>query len=211
MTARARSARKTATRPYGEESHELILSAARKLFAAQGLVATSMQDIADTAGVSRATVFNQFGSKQLILDAITADSLTSYRNMLDDSLADERTPTAKLLRLLFARMAVGLQANRRLYRHVFVEINKVSLGLDAEGLSPGIRRQAYERLVRLFARGQERGDITRALPPEVLATAFDSLLSGAVSQWLQGNSTAQLDDMLGALAEVFLSGAARRA
>jgi AcrR family transcriptional regulator len=202
--------RKSNARHYGDETRELILSAARKLFAANGLADTSMQDIADDAGVSRATVFNQFGSKQLVLDAITADSLTNYCRLLDDALADERTSTLDLLRTIFARMAAGLQANRRLYRHVFAEIRKVSLGLDAEGLSPGLRHEAFDRLVSLFARGQTRGDITRALPPEVLATAFDSLLSGAVTQWLQDGSGTSLDKLLAALGEVFLSGAARR-
>jgi len=209
VTSRSRRG-KTAVRHYGDETRELILSAARRHFASRGLAGVSMQDIADAAGVSRATVFNQFGSKQLILDAITADSLRSYCRLLDEALADEDTPTLDLLRSLFQRMATGLQTNRRLYRQVFAEIRKVSLGLDAEGLSPAIRREAFGRLVRLFARGQARGDITRTLPADVLATAFDSLLSGAVTHWLRSARRMRLDELLAALAEVFLSGAANR-
>ena len=136
MSARARPAREART--YGEETRELILKAAEKLFAAKGLQSVSMQDIADEAGVSRATVFNQFGSKILLLDAITARSLESYRAMLGAALADEEAPTTTLLRRLFRQMGKGIAGNRNLYREVFVEIRTVSMGLDDEGASPGL-------------------------------------------------------------------------
>ncbi|MBI1362311.1 MAG: TetR family transcriptional regulator [Alphaproteobacteria bacterium] len=201
---------KAGVRTYGMETRELIMSAARRLFADHGLAKVSMQDVADAADVSRATVFNQFGSKQSIVDAIAADSLKNYRSMLDDALADEFTPTLGLLRQLFDRMAKGLEANRKLYRHLFVEIRKTSLGLDG-GMSSDLRRETFDRLVLLFARGQSRGDVTGALPPEVMATAFDSLLSGAVTQWLQSSPRTSLSRMLAALAEVFLVGVAGKA
>lgn len=96
MTARSRPAKETTVRTYGDETRELILKAAQKLFATRGLHETSMQDIADEARVSRATVFNQFGSKHLVLDAITARSLAAYRDLLAAALADDQTPTPDL-------------------------------------------------------------------------------------------------------------------
>jgi AcrR family transcriptional regulator len=197
-------------RPYGDESRQLILAAAQKLFAAQGLHATSMQEIAVAARISRATVFNQFGSKQLVLDAITAKSLRSYRDLLAEALADESTPTAAILEQLFARMSVGLERNRSLYREVFTEIRKVSMGLDAGGESPSLKSEAFRLLVDIFARGQARRELTRDYPAEVLATAYDSLLSGAVTQWLHAAPKAPLGPLLASLAAVFLKGAAAK-
>ncbi|SUS03364.1 hypothetical protein DF3PB_10116 [uncultured Defluviicoccus sp.] len=201
---------KARVRTYGAETREAVLSTARELFAERGLAQVSMQDIADAAQVSRATVFNQFRSKQSIVDAITAESLKNYRGLLAAALADEATPTLDLLRQLFDRMAKGLQANRKLYRHLFVEIRKTSLGLDG-GVVSDLRRETFEELVKLFARGQSRGDVTRALPPELLATAFDSLLSGAVTHWLQNSVRMPLHRILADLAEVFLVGIAGKA
>jgi AcrR family transcriptional regulator len=206
MSARERPAREART--YGEETRELILKAAEKLFAAKGLQSVSMQDIADEAGVSRATVFNQFGSKILLLDAITARSLESYRAMLGAALADEEAPTTTLLRRLFRQMGKGIAGNRNLYREVFVEIRKVSMGLDDEGASPGLKRETFSLLTTIFERGQERGDISRAASAEVLATAFDSLLSGAVIQWLHAQRRGSLPTLLESLIDVFLDGAA---
>ena len=160
-----------------------------------------------TAGVSRATVFNQFGSKILVLDAITARSLENYRELLGAALRDEDAPTATLLRRLFRQMGKGIAANQNLYREVFVEIRKVSMGLDGEGVSPGLKRETFGILVAIFARGQKRGDISRAASAEVLATAFDSLLSGAVIQWLHAQRRGSLPTMLDSLIDVFLDGA----
>jgi AcrR family transcriptional regulator len=205
----SRSAR-TPARSYGEDSRELILAAAQKLFAIRGLHATSMLDIAKEANVSRATVFNQFGSKHLVLDAITALSLAAYRDLLAAALADETTLTPDILRGLFAAMSHGLERNRALYREVFTEIRKVSMGLDGDGISPGLREQTFEMLVHIFARGQARADISRKQSADVLATAFDSLLSGAVAQWLHAPGKSALEPLLASLVEVFLDGVATR-
>ncbi len=194
-------------RTYGEETRWLVLKAAEKLFATRGLQDTSMQDIALEANVSRATVFNQFGSKQLVLDAITSRSLQSYCDLLSAALADARTPAPKLLTELFDQMGRGIEANRALYREVFTEIRKVSMGLDGAGESPRLRERAFEQLVEIFRRGQDRGELTTGQSAEVMATAYDSLLSGAVIQWLHDPRKGALRPMLSALADVFLKGA----
>ena len=205
MTPPAKTMREA--RPYGEETRALILQAAEALFAERGLHDVSMQDLADAAKVSRATVFNQFGSKQLVLDAITARSLGAYRALLQKAVDDETTPTPQLLRRLFRQMGKGIAANQSLYREVFAEIRKVSMGLDGEGESPRLKRETSELLTRLFVRGQNRGEISKSHPADVLATAYDSLLSGAVIQWLHDRRKGALPGLLEALVEVFLNGA----
>jgi TetR/AcrR family transcriptional repressor of mexJK operon len=51
-------------RPRDESKRAAIIGAAQHLFIAQGFAGTSMEAIADRAGVSKLTVYNQFGSKQ---------------------------------------------------------------------------------------------------------------------------------------------------
>lgn len=206
VSTRPRSARDVRT--YGEETRALILKSAEKLFATRGLHNTSMQDIAEEAQCSRATVFNQFGSKQLVLDAITAQSLRNYRDMLKAALDDETRPTPERLRNLYRLMGKGIESNRALYREVFAEIRKVSMGLDGEGDSPAARQETFDLLVAIFELGQARGELSRAQSAEVLATAYDSLLSGAVIQWLHDPRKGALPQLLSSLMDVFLKGAA---
>ncbi|HEU5105322.1 MAG TPA: helix-turn-helix domain-containing protein, partial [Solirubrobacterales bacterium] len=55
-----------------------ILEASRRLFARRGFSETSMGDIARTAQVARATVYNNFDDKQDILAEIIRDYMTGY-------------------------------------------------------------------------------------------------------------------------------------
>lgn len=199
-----------AVRSYGRQSRDLILAAAQTLFAARGLHETSMTDIANEAGLSRATVFNQFGSKALVLDALTARSLKAYRDLLDQALQTDAVHSHELVRRLFAQMSHGLEANRAIHQEVFGEIRKVSMGLDAEGESPILRQETFDRLVALMRRGQDRGELTGRRSAEALATAFDSLLAGAVTQWLHAGDGAPLAPFLSDLADLLLEGIAPR-
>ena len=50
--------------------------------------------------------------------------------------------------------------------------------------------------------------VTARQPAETLATAFDSLLAGAVTQWLHANDGGRLETLLADLADVLLEGIA---
>jgi AcrR family transcriptional regulator len=54
------------------DSRRTLIDAAAKLFAARGVEATTMDDIARAAGMSRTSVFNYFGYKEMILCEIGA-------------------------------------------------------------------------------------------------------------------------------------------
>ena len=63
------------------EAPERVLAAARRLFEADGYVATSIEDIAAEAGVARPTVFTAVGPKPVIL-----------RTVVDQALAGDDAP-----------------------------------------------------------------------------------------------------------------------
>ncbi|HEY7527265.1 MAG TPA: helix-turn-helix domain-containing protein [Candidatus Limnocylindria bacterium] len=54
------------------DSRRTLIDAAAKLFAERGVEATTMDDIARAAGMSRTSVFNYFGYKEMILCEIGA-------------------------------------------------------------------------------------------------------------------------------------------
>lgn len=67
---RRRGYNSTRRRAQAGELREDIVEAARRLFLAQGYVATTMEAIAAAAGVARPTVFAAFGSKAAILSRV---------------------------------------------------------------------------------------------------------------------------------------------
>ena len=139
------------------DQRQHIVDVARSLFAAEGADGVTMAEVAQAAGVARATVFNYFGSKHALIEGITEDVLEYYRIILDNALADERTPTPALLRAMFEVMGRGIEEDARFHRRVFREIAKIRLGLDPGSSAQCAAEQALARLVKLLARGQERG------------------------------------------------------
>ncbi|MFD9981777.1 TetR/AcrR family transcriptional regulator [Streptomyces massasporeus] len=69
-----------------------ILTAARELFLSDGFDRTSVDAVAARAGVSKRTVYDYFGDKQTLLQAVVdgvGESLVStIRRILDDTLTD---------------------------------------------------------------------------------------------------------------------------
>ena len=63
------------------ENVEAILAAARELFSNPGYTSARVADIAKLAGVSRATVYNNFEDKQAILNQLVRDYMSGYQEI----------------------------------------------------------------------------------------------------------------------------------
>ena len=183
---------------------ERILLAARELFTERGPDGVTVAEVAEAAGVSRATVFNHFGSKHALLEGITEDVIHAYDAFLQNALATEHLPVPTLLYTLFERMGAGIEAQRRFHSAVFREIAKLTLGLDEGGAAHVARQEALGHLIRLIERGQQRGELTSAQQSDDLAMAFDSLVFGTITHWLYDDESESLRDRMLRAAEIFL-------
>src|SRR5215210_4923332 len=82
-----RSAAGSGLRADAERNRERVLSAAREVFAEQGLDA-STNEIARRAGVGVATLFRRFPTRDDLVGATFADKMRAYAAAIDDALAD---------------------------------------------------------------------------------------------------------------------------
>ena len=190
------------------EQRERILAAAFELFSEHGFDGATMAEVADAAGVARATVFNHFGSKQGLVDAMTEGVLRFYQGMLDAALAAEDVSTPVLVRALFDQMGAGVELQPRIQRGIFREIGRLVLGLEEGGPAQRVDEENQLRVVKLLARGQERGELRAEQSPEALASAFGMLANGTITRWLFEDTQGSLRDRMRAAAEIFLGGAA---
>jgi AcrR family transcriptional regulator len=183
---------------------ERILDAARSLFASRGFDAVTMADVAEQAGVVRATVFNHFGSKAALVETITEGVLDAWAGMLDHAVADETTSTPTLVRALFDHMGFGIEQFHGFYRGVFREIMKIQVGLEEGGVAVHANQRALERLERLVARGQQRGDLSRSFATADLVSSFMSLANGTITHWLYEAASGSLRERMRSAAEIWL-------
>lgn len=181
-----------------------ILDSARLLFSARGFDEVTIAEVAELAGVARATVFNYFPSKHDLVDSITEEVLGYYQRMLQEALAHTEVSVPTLVRALFEQMGLGVQATHGFYRGVFREIAKLQVGLEEGSRSERARARAVALLRQLLARGQQRGELSDAHRADELAHAFDALVNGTITHWLYDDAAGSLQERMRRAAEIFL-------
>jgi AcrR family transcriptional regulator len=88
--------RKSRREAVSGHKRELILDAAREVFAAEGLEGASLRAIAMRAGYTPAALYFHFDSKEAIYAEVLRGSLTSLGKVVDDAVAKTRGPKQKL-------------------------------------------------------------------------------------------------------------------
>lgn len=88
-------------------TREKVIKAARELFVAQGYGATSLQEVAERAGVAVQTVYFVFGNKR-----------TLFKDVVDTSIAGDAEPVATMDREWFRDACAAPTAAGQLRAHV---------------------------------------------------------------------------------------------
>jgi AcrR family transcriptional regulator len=147
---------------------ERILDATAELLAADP--ATTLEQVAVGAGLSRATVYHHFESRDALLDALTERSVREVRAALDAARPDEDSAAAAMERVLRA----AWQVVGRYRGLVIVNPQRLERGQLRKRLDPAL---APVRAV--IARGQRDGDFDPELPAEWLLGILTDLIHAA--------------------------------
>jgi AcrR family transcriptional regulator len=199
-----------ATRPYtasrrrgSPRSVERVLEAAERLIRDDAFHSATMDEIATAAGVSRATVFNRFGSKLGLLQALF-DRATESPEMgaIHAALAIE-DPVASLDALIDAVCATW-EAHGFIYEQL-----QAIVVLEPDGSAPlQTHREEQRRDLRGLTRRLARANRLRQGLGEARATAALHMLTSLESfLWLRrqhGLSLRQTRDTIAELARTLL-------
>lgn len=82
--------------PHHGEARERVLNAAHQLFVAQGFAEVSMQQIAASAGITKATMYHHYPSKEALFLAVCLREGEQMRAGLERSVRDEQPFRAQL-------------------------------------------------------------------------------------------------------------------
>jgi TetR/AcrR family transcriptional repressor of mexCD-oprJ operon len=169
-----------------------ILDGAAQIFAVQGEQA-SMNDVAEAAGVARATVYRYFPNRESLLEALARAAVGDVDARLASARIDEVAPEEGIARAVRALVDVGSS---------FVLLARDRLRSDPEQFE----RKLTEPLRRLFERGQATGDIRGDITSARLTESLIGLIVGVMT------STPSLgrEDMMATTTGLFLDGARAR-
>ena len=187
------------------ETRQLILRAARRLFAQKGMEESTIRDIAREAGVSPASVVVHFKSKTALLEEALNRDIETALSELVASMPEDLELLDRLMHLAkgFFRL---YDQNRKLYRALI----RYTI-FEPAGETPNITNvsELYLRLLSsLVEAGQARGIIRPEVDPTVAAGAIFSLYLGAlIMLFRRTDMTVELvAEALAAMTDQYLKG-----
>ena len=160
------------------ETAERILTVSQQLFLQRGFASTAMEDIADTAGISRASLFNYFNGKTAIIEALAARLEPRLVQMVNHYLAKPLS-TEQRITALFAYVARVVEQTTELTRLL---LTRGGSAADFPAL-----RLAF---VTLVEEGQRRGEVRDDFAAEIIAdTLYLGFVAGLLG-WVRTGNTA---------------------
>ncbi len=185
-------------RPRSQKAHKAVLDAAAELLLSRGLSAVSMDEVAEHAGVSKATIYRWWPTKEtLALDALYTEWAAAQSSPRDTG--DLRGDLLSMLRP-WARLLTGSRPYGRVLAALLTEA-QTDPAFAAEYLRRFIEpRRAYARTV--FHRAIERGEIPADTKIEV---ALDLLYGPIYHRLLHGHAPLN-DRFVREVVDMLLSG-----
>ena len=183
------------------ETYERLMRAALRLFADQGLAATTVEQITEAADVGKGTFFNYFPTKEHVLMAF-GDSRIKKLETAREEAREGAKPIWQVLRRLAHSLAEEASHSPGLLRSILVAplsrepVREFMAGKLEEGR--GV-------LEEVFQIGQDRAELRPDLSVAHMARGFQQSVFGALVIWSldpRGNLLAWLDAWL----EMFLGG-----
>jgi AcrR family transcriptional regulator len=183
-----------------DEQREMILERAAQLFARRGYPATSMNQVAEACGLSKATLYHYYKDKYALLVSIAETHVSHLESIVHEVLSQKLGPAEQmreLIRSIVEEYAGAQNAHRVLTEDVkFLETDDRQRVLDKE-----------RAVVAGFAK------VVTALRPDLKKAALSKpltmLLFGMINwmfTWMKPDGELDYDDMAPVVADLFLGG-----
>jgi AcrR family transcriptional regulator len=206
----------TDTPPDLRPGRERILEQARALFLERGYVDVSMREIAEAAGLRKATIYHHFADKEELFTAIVMAEVLASRERLEKSIAGLTTLPERLEELAFTHFSNARSNTWRLaqdfrehipeerhhemhkelgglfaiYRQVFEEADAAG---EIAGFDPVFAASGFFQTILAWTWQFPYPFGTQEMGPRELAkTAVRMVLHGVAGPKLQGNTEKQL-------------------
>lgn len=162
-----------------EERKEQILSGALQQFAAKGLFATKIKDIAETVGIAQGLIYHYYKSKDEIYVELIEKALDKMNSAVF-SLKEMTDPPHEKIKMAVKQLIKTIEDSRdftqtcRLIAHA---TNSAAIPEAAKNIIEKKRDIPYREIAKIMADGQKEGTIVEADPNE-LAVVFWTSING---------------------------------
>jgi AcrR family transcriptional regulator len=163
------------------DKRRVILDAAIRVFARQGFHHCRVSDIADEAGVAYGLVYHYFKSKDEVLNELFTERWSLLLAAIDEVDARE-VPARDKLRAVANFIVESYRHEPELMKVIIVEVTRAANSFGRTHL-PEIRT-AYEKIAKIVADGQARGEFRRDVDPQFASMWFYGAIEQLLSGWV---------------------------
>ena len=201
------------TKEEAEKTRQDLLKAALSVFSQKGYAATTLEDVAKEAGVTRGAIYWHFGSKAELYAALLEEYSARGTEIVQTAVA-EGGSMVDILRRIFIRLLTAVESDPAL--RAVMEINLFKTEYSPE-LSDTLSMQVENGRVLLagisqaMEQGIASGELRSDLKAEDLARAFIAFQNGVLHLWLIDPSAFDLGERAPKMAEILIQGISHEA
>ena len=197
------------TKEEAAETRESILDAAIDMFYDIGVQKTSLQKVADRAGVTRGAVYWHFDNKLDLFKAIYDRFYTSAAEELVANLGVvEANPLEKIkdFAVQFLQSLATDEQHRKMITLFYLKCDysgEMASILEHQGAR---KRDNLDILAQYFERAQKNGQLSANANPEHMAQAWASYVIGLMYDFLRNRTAQELATEADSLMTIFMQG-----
>ena len=192
--------------PRAANQRERIMHEASILFARSGYDASSLNDLAEEAGISKAGIYHYFKSKQDVYDAIIIKTLEGLFDHVSAAVESAAEPREKLRAFMMAH-ATFFEHNYWAFCCMLVTFGGMSESVSRH--EAAALRERYEHLLRgLIAEGVKLGQF-RQVDPADTGRAVLSMLNW-MARWFHLGGAKTAVQIVEGYADLILGGLDRK-
>lgn len=175
------------TKAAAQETRHLILDAAEHVFERRGVSRTTLQEIAEAAGVTRGAIYWHFTDKAALFNAmmerVTLPLEETVAGSGDPTLAD---PLAYARQIFIDALAktVGDPQVRRVFGIATHKVEYVDELLAVRDRHLRVRNQCLAHVEAGLEAAMTRGQLSRRTPAAAVAIGLHALIDGLIQNWM---------------------------
>jgi AcrR family transcriptional regulator len=188
-----------------QERAAFILQTAEDVLLQKGYAAMSMDDIAARAGIAKGTLYLHFATKDELVFRLLERDLQRMLRMIEDNVTMEGSARDRLTCILGSLYRGWFGKHGQL---VYLLYNSTELKNAMREKLGGTLHGVAERITALLEEGKAGGEFDPAIPTDVMASIFFSVLSPRAYQHLVKEKQMAAEDLVRYIDRIFFRGIA---
>ena len=175
------------TKEEAQQTRNALIDAAELVFERRGVSSTSLQEVAEAAGLTRGAVYWHFRDKADLFNAMMDRAVLPFeRQWLEPADDDVADPMGRLRELMFDILR-QVAVDARLRRVFAISTQKVEYVGELDAIRERhlrVYQQALLRIEALLRQAAAAGQLARGVSPKTTARALHALVDGLIANWM---------------------------